>query len=90
MNPAERQGEGNTMKTTRCKFKCHSVTDFGYGQEVTLHAEYDASLPEDVAFSTATPNAKFSAMINNPAVAGFFKPGAFYYVDITPAAERTE
>lgn len=76
------------MTTTRAKFRCNSVTDFGgNSRKVALSPVYpgpDAS-DEDKAFWTATPSGTLEMQIDNPAAAVQFVPGSVYYVDFTLA-----
>ena len=77
----------NAPASTRCKFACQSVTDYGNGyKKVEMSAEYDEPLSkEDRAFSDATPSGQMEFTISNPAVMDFFKPGTRYYLDVSPA-----
>ena len=71
-------------KRSRCKFRVSSVTLLMNAEEVILRPEYDPNDPEDTRFSAATPSGKMEIMISNPALLGMFKPGQFYYLDLTP------
>ena len=47
---------------TRCKFRCASVTDYGFDRrEVAMQAVYDGT-PEDTAFHKATPSGDLYAL----------------------------
>lgn len=73
------------MATTRAKFTCYSVTDYGLVKAVVLQAVTDASTPENKAFWTASPSGKIEISITNPPAAAVFEAGKSYYVDFTPA-----
>jgi hypothetical protein len=49
-------------------------------------AVYDQSVPEDQRYAQATPSGSLTMQVDNPAV--MFKPGADYYLDITPTDEN--
>lgn len=50
------------------------------------HPEYDPELcSDDRRFSEATPSGELSMDIDNPALEGFFEPGASYYIEIRRA-----
>lgn len=67
----------------RAKFRCSSVTDYEQaGEYAVLVAVADDGDPENRAFWQATPYGKLEISISNPAVRGFFKPGAAYYFDV--------
>lgn len=68
----------------RCKFRVTAVTDFGHSRTVKLDTVYDTTIPEDQAFTKATPYGAIEVNIANPAVYDLFKPGAQVYVDISP------
>ena len=74
--------------TTRAKFRCSAVTDFGGGsKEVQLQVIYDPQgNAENAGFTKATPSGEMKMRIDNPAAAVQFEPGKYYYVDFTPAA----
>jgi hypothetical protein len=73
----------------RAKFRCNSVTDFGYGsKEVKLSAVYsNEKNTEDNQFSTATPSGELRMMVSNPAAQDWFKPGKDYYLDFQEVPE---
>lgn len=77
------------MSSTRCKFRCGTVIDNGYGgKTVNLNAMWAPNDPdsENGKFWTATPNGLIQLQINNPDGAAIFETGADYYVDFIPAA----
>jgi len=76
------------MSTTRAKFRCNSVIDFGGGsKEVSLSVVYDPNgNGENANFTKATPSGEMKMRIDNPAAAVQFEPGKSYYVDISEAA----
>jgi hypothetical protein len=61
----------------------HAPTDH-YIQNIRLAAVYDPS-GSDVSFSSATPTGELKFMLNNPEVAGFFKPGDAFYITLERA-----
>jgi hypothetical protein len=65
----------------RAKFKCESVTRFGY---VMMAAVMDNS-EENRDFNHATPAATLDMDIDNEKEFVFFKPGKEYYLDFTLA-----
>lgn len=76
-------------RTARCKFVVGDVTHHPYGgRTVKLSTQYDQTVPEDVAFTKATPSGEMSVRIDNPAVLDIFVPGAAVYIDITPVVEK--
>lgn len=77
------------MASTRCKFRCHSIIDNGYGKSINLSAVYAPDDPESEngQFWTATPSGQITLYVNNPAGAAVFEQGKDFYVDFTPAAE---
>jgi hypothetical protein len=60
-------------------------------ENLTMRAVGDApysvidGTSDDNTFARYTPNASFTATINNPALLGQFKAGQKYYVDFTEA-----
>lgn len=76
------------LHSTVCLFQCESVTHRGnknWKQEhVVLRATYDKSIDEHRSFNAASPNGMMEVSIDNPAVHGFFKPGEYYYLTVTP------
>lgn len=73
--------------STRAKFRCNQVNDFGGGsKEVLLSVVYDPTgNGENANFTKATPSGEMKMRIDNPAAAVQFEPGAYYYVDISKA-----
>lgn len=78
-------------QTTRCKFKCHSVTDLGDERQVELIAVYpDARSPENKWFSRFTPAGKLTLTITEPSGFSIFEPKKEYYLDISRAPDPEE
>ena len=71
----------------RCKFQLYSITEFAHamGKELIFQASYDPSIPEDQAFSKATPSGRLMMYVNNQAALDQLKKGQYYYFDISPA-----
>lgn len=77
----------------RAKFRVISVEQHGAGladpgkvgsETIKMAAQYDESLPEDVAFSDATPWGELKMSVTNPNLIGKIRPGEFYYLDFVP------
>ncbi len=70
----------------RCKMRLVESTDQVYGgKRLKFSAEYDSALcAEDAAFQTATPQATFETLIDNPKALEQLKLGDYYYVDFSP------
>lgn len=75
--------------TTRAKFRCSSVNDFGNGsKEVNLSVVYDPKgNGENASFTKATPSGDMKMRIDNPEAAVQFVPGKSYYVDFSEAVD---
>lgn len=75
--------------TTRAKFRCNSVNDFGGGsKEVALSVVYAPNANgENAGFTKASPSGEMKMRIDNPAAATQFEPGKYYYVDISLAPD---
>lgn len=73
--------------TTRAKFRCTSVNDFGGGSKaVRLDVAYDPNgNGENANFTKATPSGMCEMRIDNPEAALQFVPGQYYYADFTLA-----
>jgi len=71
--------------TTRCKFKCESVTDHGGGKRsVAMNPVYSSDPnSENKKFWDATPSGNINFAWINDRVK--FEPGKEYYVDIQEA-----
>jgi hypothetical protein len=70
--------------TVRAKFVVSSITKTAYpGTTIKLTPQYEASIPEDVRFSKATPSGELTMFIDNPRAEEFFVMGQAYYLDIT-------
>lgn len=75
--------------TVRAKFLCLNVCPLpNGGSDVVMTAANwggPADNPENKRFWEATPNGHLNLTINNPAAAGIFESGRYYYLDFTPA-----
>ncbi len=74
--------------STRAKFKCDKVEDYGQSKKVTLSAVYEGELgpsEENKRFTKATPWGEIGLTIDNPAASCQFRPGRTYYVDFHQA-----
>ena len=73
------------MTTTRAKFRCNSVQN--YGPNAPLNYEFsavtDPDAPEAERFTKYTPSGKLTIAVDNPAVS--FSAGKNYYLDFTEA-----
>lgn len=68
----------------RGKFTLQSITRHAYGgegRELVFTAQYDPDLPEDQAYSKATPTAKITMTVDNPEALSQFELGKTIYVD---------
>lgn len=74
------------MSTVRAKFKCDSVTQFGYGgKEAKMSAVYGQQ-GENKDFTDATPSGQLSISISKDVpAANFFEPGQEYYLTFEKA-----
>ena len=78
------------MRKARCKFTVIEVLPAypnapEHDVTVRMTAQYDPHLTqEDEAFSKATPWGTLTFGVHNPSLAGFFKEGTAFYVDLTP------
>lgn len=74
--------------STRAKFTCSRVEDYGQSKKVVLNVVYEGSLgpnEENKRFTKATPSGEIWMTIDNPAASVQFKPGRSYYVDVSEA-----
>jgi hypothetical protein len=55
------------------------------GAKAIFHTQYDQSIPEDQAFTKATPMGMAEFQIDNPSAASQLVIGKAYYFDISPA-----
>lgn len=72
----------------RCQFETHKRWGSGGDCEQRSYefsAVYDDGNEENQKFAKATPNGQLTVMVDNPAVV--FKPGKFYYLDLTEVEE---
>ena len=80
------------IEKVRCKMKVTSITEFCWDttqKKVTLSAQYDPSIPEDLRFQSNTPCANLEANIQNPAALEILKNGRDFYVDLIPVESIT-
>lgn len=73
----------------RAKFLCQHVTQFNGGSKEVRLTPITGTSEEDKAFWQYTPSGELRMQIDNPPAAAMFEPGQAYYVDFTPATERT-
>jgi len=66
---------------TRCKFKCHSVTDYGETKTVFMNVVTNGPEAENKEFWKWTPSGDLELTFLNPKVS--FVPGKEYYLDIS-------
>lgn len=75
----------------RAKFMVTGVKRFTWteGAEVTMGAQYDEQLPEDLKFSEATPTGELTMLVTSQSalerLAPDGKPGRVFYLDFVPA-----
>lgn len=75
--------------TMRAKFTVQEVTSHAWGSKsAKLTAVTDDGIPENQAFSKATPWGELNIGIDNPAAAVMLQPGAEVYIDITPVVKE--
>lgn len=73
------------MSKVRAKFKCNSVTDFGYGKQATFNA-ICGSEGENADFTNATPAGELKISISKDVPASdFFEPQKDYYLTFEKA-----
>lgn len=70
----------------RAKFVCTSklIVAGCPSVEYKFTAVSNDGTPENERFHRYTPSGEMKILVDNPAVDGFFMPGARYYLDITP------
>ncbi len=77
--------------TIRCKMTLENVFANSYGgAKAIFRCSYDPSLPEDVAFTKATPSGTAEFIIDNPKAAEQLVIGQSYYFDITPVETQRQ
>lgn len=80
--------------TTRAKFRCSKVEDYGNGSKkvyLSVVGLSDAAKsPENKSFTRWSPSGEISMQIDNPAASCQFEPQKYYYVDFTLAPETAE
>ncbi len=75
----------------RCKMTLENVFANSYsGSKAIFRCSYDPSLPEDVAFTKATPSGTAEFIIDNPKAAEQLVIGQSYYFDITPVETQRQ
>lgn len=77
------------MTTTRCKFRCVSVTDHGQAKDAEF-VPVSSGSDENKKYWQYTPSGSLKLGWVNPNVS--FKPGQEYYLDISeaPAPEASK
>ena len=73
--------------SVRAKFRLTEVTSVDWSpssKRYKFTAVYDATIPEDVRFSKATPNGSLEMQIDNPQAQAQFELGKYYYFDALP------
>lgn len=69
--------------TVRAKFRCNSVTDFGYNKQATLTAVYGKD-GENADYAKATPSGELRISIDKEVKASeFFVPNKEYWLDFS-------
>lgn len=64
----------------KAKFRCMSVTDFGYNKQAKFSAVYSTT-GENADFAKATPSGDLSINIDSGVPASnYFQPGKEYYL----------
>ena len=74
--------------STRAKFTCTGIEDYGASKKVKLQVVYEGELgtnEENKRFTKATPSGECWLTIDNPAASVQFKVGHQYYVDFHEA-----
>ena len=75
----------------RCKFRVMEVTQVidynGGGNDAIKMTAVNSQLSEDVEFTRFTPQGELTFVCQNPKLRGAFKPGNYFYVDITPVEQ---
>lgn len=71
----------------RAKMQVQSIARYAnvVGAEVTLTAVYDAEIPEDIRFQTATPSGSLRMFVTNPHVVDQLTLGTFFYLTLEPS-----
>jgi hypothetical protein len=72
-------------KTMRAKFRCNSVTDYGYQKQVELDAVMSDENQENQDFNKYTPAGKLTMTIDQSGAMDFIKPEKEYYLDFVEA-----
>jgi hypothetical protein len=71
--------------TVRAKMHLSEITTYeGTSKKLKFYTRYDNAIPEDRAFTKATPNGSVEMLVDNPAALEQFEIGKHYYVDFTP------
>lgn len=70
----------------RAKFRLTSMTanSSNGDRAMVFTPQYDPTIPEDVAFSKATPSGELKFYCTNPAANAQLELGKDYYLDLTP------
>ena len=75
------------MQKVKAKFRCNSITDFGFSKSVKFSAIYGKE-GENADFSKATPSGQIEMMIDNETkAADLFQPQKDYYLTFEAVPE---
>lgn len=77
--------------STRAKFRCNAIEDYGFNKKVKLSVVYEGSLgsdEENKRFTKATPSGEIWMVIDNPEASVQFAPGKEYFVEFTEVAAK--
>jgi hypothetical protein len=72
----------------RSKFRLTEIREHYYAKDartLVFEAQYDSTIPEDQAFTKATPTGRLEMRVDNPQALAKFEIGKYYYFDATPA-----
>jgi hypothetical protein len=70
-------------------FQCQSVTQESWSKDVrkyVFQASYDESIPEHQRFAKYTPSGRLEITVDRPEIS--YDLGEYYYLDISPVANR--
>lgn len=70
--------------TTRCKFRCETITLMKDTAAINLKPVTTGS-PENEKFFKYTPGGEINLQVIDHKTADMFTPGEEYYIDISPA-----
>lgn len=74
----------------RAKFVLTAVEGYAHNtdRKMTFSPQYDPSIPEDIAFSKATPSGSLTFYCTNPAANAQLEIGKAYYLDLSPVPDE--